>query len=194
MQMLKQLKTLSAFVNCLGFVINVFAQEAEVAVALKPAGNFKAKTTEVKGAAVKNGDTYQAENVIVELGNLQTGIELRDKHTKKHLEVEKYPQAILLKATGKGGKGEGVVKIRDIEQKISGTFETEGNFLIAHFPLKLSDFKITGIKYMGVGVDDTVQLTVKVPVKAAEMAKPVAAEAKPTTPPAKPVTAPAKKK
>lgn len=177
MKILKQLKAISVLVICLGFVTSVFAQEAEVAVVLKPAGNFKAKTAEVKGAAFKNGDTYQAENIVVELSNLQTGIELRDKHTKKHLEVEKYPQAVLLKATGKGGKGEGVIKIRDIEQKISGTYEAEGNFLIAHFPLKLSDFKITGIKYMGVGVDDTVQLTVKVPVQASA--------ATPTTVPAK---------
>lgn len=183
--MLMKMKALTVFVISFGFACGVFAQEVEVAVVLKPAGNFKAKTTEVKGAAIKNGDTYQAENIVVELANLQTGIELRDKHTKKHLEVEKYPQAILLKATGKGGKGEGIVKIRDIEQKISGTFETEGNILVAHFPLKLSDFKITGIKYMGVGVDDTVQLTVKVPVKMAEAAKPAAPAATPTTVPAK---------
>lgn len=153
------------------FSISLFAQEAEVSVVLKPAGSFKAKTNEVKGEVEKKGDTFQAENIVVELGNLQTGIELRDKHTKKHLEVEKYPQAILLKATGQNGKGEGEIEIKKIKQKIAGTYEVEGNMLVAHFPLKLSDFKISGIKYMGVGVDDTVQLLVKVPIKQAAAGK-----------------------
>lgn len=134
-------------------------------VALSPAGSFKGKTAAVKGNATQKGDTFTAANIVVDLKTIKTGIEVRDQHTLKHLEVEKFPEAVLVSATGKGGKGEGVIKIRGIEQKISGTYKINGANLDAEFPLKLSDFKINGIRYMGVGVKDEIKLHVSVPVK-----------------------------
>lgn len=134
-------------------------------VALSPAGSFKGKTAAVKGQAVQQGDSFTAANIVVDLKTIKTGIEVRDQHTLKHLEVDKFPEAILVSATGKGGKGDGVIKIRGIEQKISGTYKVNGTNLDAEFALKLSDFKISGIRYMGVGVKDEVKLHVSVPIK-----------------------------
>lgn len=143
-----------------------FAQtSAIVDVTLNPMGDFKAKTTQIKGFAVVKGDMVSAQNIIVSLKGLKTGVELRDKHTVKHLEVQKHPHAVLISAVGKGGKGQGKIQIKGIVKDIKGTYQISGGFLKARFPLKLSDFGITDINYMGVGVEDEVMLNVAVPVK-----------------------------
>lgn len=135
-------------------------------VALTPAGDFKAKTEDVNGFAVVKGDSVMAENVVVNLKNLKTGLALRDKHAKeKYLEVDKYPEMTVVKAIGKGGKGKARIKYRGVEKDVEGTYKVNGDTLVANFPMKLSDFKITGIKYMGVGVDDEIKINVEIPVK-----------------------------
>lgn len=142
------------------------AKSVQVDVTLKPAGSFKMKTQDIKGDAVQSGDTVKAENIVVRLEGLDSSIELRDKHAKdKYLETKKYPEAVLVKAIGKGGKGEGLLRIRGIEKKVSGTYKIEGNELNAEFPIKLSDYKIDKIKYMGIGVSDEAVIHVSVPVK-----------------------------
>lgn len=141
---------------------------ATVDVVLNPMGDFKAKTSEVKGQATQKGDEVSAENIIVNLKSLKTGVELRDKHTQKHLETDKFPEAVLLKATGKGGKGTGRIKIRGIEKDIAGTYTVSGDSLSADFPLSLADFDMKDINYMGIGVEDTVTLHVTVPLKKAQ--------------------------
>jgi hypothetical protein len=142
------------------------AQSAIVDISLTPAGSFKVKSTDVRGFAQQlAGDSVEAKNILVGLKNLQTGISLRDTHTKRHLEVDKYPDAVLVAAKGKGGKGVGTIKIKGIQKKITGTYKIEGGKLIATFPLKLSEFNINDVKYMGVGVDDDLKLVVTVPLK-----------------------------
>jgi polyisoprenoid-binding protein YceI len=113
-------------------------------------------------------------------------VELRDKHTQKHLQTDKFPEAVLVSATGKGGKGTGTIKIKGIEKPISGTYKIEGQVLKAQFKLALTDFDIKDINYMGVGVEDEVKLDVSVPVKAGEAAKAVPAPAAPAAKPAAP--------
>lgn len=152
------------FLTFLLLGLNVYAQ-VEVDVTLSPAGSFKAKTVQIKGHAVKRGSKVFAKNILVNLRSLKTGIELRDRHTLDYLNVKKFPVAVLVKASGEDGKGEGIIKIKGIQKPISGTYELEDNKLKAKFNLKLSDFDITGIRYMGVGVKDEVELTVVVPVK-----------------------------
>jgi len=152
-------------VGALLFSSLTWAASASVDVTLSPAGSFKGKTADVKGFATKKGDEVSAKNIVVNLKSLKTGVELRDKHTLKHLETDKFPEAVLVSATGKGGKGTGKIRIRGIEKDISGTYKIEGGDLIAEFKLSLPDFKITNINYMGAGVDDDVVLHVAVPVK-----------------------------
>lgn len=158
------MKTTAALLVTL-FSLSALAQSATVDVTLRPAGSFKGTTNEITGFATQKGDTVEAKDIKVSLKNLKTGIKLRDEHTGKYLEVDKHPEAVLVSATGKGGKGEGTIRIKGIEKKISGTYKIEGSNLIAQFPIKFSDFKITGVKYMGVGVDDDGVVNVTVPVK-----------------------------
>lgn len=142
-----------------------FAQQATVDIQLRPAGSFKVKSTEVKGFALQNGDVVEAKNIVVGLKNVQTGISLRDEHTRKHLEVEKFPEAVLVSAKGQGGKGEGTVRIHGVEKKVSGDYKIEAGKLSANFGIKLSDFGISGIKYMGIGVQDEAMIHVLIPIK-----------------------------
>jgi hypothetical protein len=142
----------------------LFAQEAEVKVSLSPAGSFIGKTKDVQGMAESDGSSYTAKDIVVGLASLQTGIELRDKHTREHLEVEKFPTAKLIKATGKDGKGTGTIEIRGVQKEITGTYKVDGSILTAVFPVHFPDFNIKGIRYAGIGVKDAGTITVKVPV------------------------------
>ena len=145
----------------------VFAQdvgmEAEVHIT---GGRFTAKTSDVTGFATKEGDSYKAKDIKVNLKAVKTGIELRDKHTQNYLDTEKYPEATLTEATCKDGKGKAKIKFRGKEKDVDGTYKViDDKLLEASFPLKLSEFDITGIRYMGVGVKDDVQVKVTVPIK-----------------------------
>lgn len=146
------------------FGFNIWAAEVSVKVNLSPAGNFYAKTKEVEGKAKKVGDKVVADNIVVNLKSLKTGIGLRDDHTQKRLETEKYPTAVLIHAEGSGGKGKGRIKIRDIEKDIEGTYEVSGSDLKAEFSLSISDFKIKDVRYMGAGAKDEVKLQVTLPI------------------------------
>ena len=140
----------------------------DVDVTLSPAGQFSAKTNKVSGKAFKvnkNGKEYvQAKNIIIDVNSLSTGISLRDKHLKERLLSDKHPTAKLLKATGTGGKGIALLEIKGKKIKVSGKYTISGEKLKASFPLKLEDLDITDVRYMGVGVKDTVTVNVVVPV------------------------------
>lgn len=146
--------------------LQAYAQVAEIGISLRPAGSFKVKSKEVRGfATMKPDHSVEASNIVVGVKNIETGISLRDQHTKKHLEVDKFPDVTLVSAQGRNGKGTGIIKIKGIQHKIDGTYSVAGKILTAKFPLKLSDYKIEGIKYMGVGVADDVEVEVSVPMK-----------------------------
>lgn len=136
-----------------------------VDVTLNPMGDFKAKTSNIKGEALVNGSSVEAKDIEVDLSSLKTGIELRDKHTLKYLDVKQHPKAVLVSATGSNGKGTGRIRIRGVEKDIAGTYKVNGRFLQAQFPLTLSEFGINDVTYMGVGVEDQVTLNVTVPIK-----------------------------
>ena len=138
----------------------------KASVKLSPAGSFTAETSDVIGHATKVGDGYQAKDIKVNLKKIRTGVELRDTHTQKHLETEKYPEAILVTASGKDGKGKATIKFHGEEKPVEGTYKILNNkFLQANFNIKLNEFKITGIRYMGAGVKDDVAVELIVPIK-----------------------------
>lgn len=157
------------FILAITTSIRLCAQQVSAEVVLSPMGNFKVVFSEVKGRAVINKDEVFIENTIVNLKSLKTGLELRDKHTLKHLEVDKNPEAILVKATGKGGTGKGVLKFMGTEKEISGKYSLDGDLLKAEFTLKLSDFGISDVNYMGVGVEDDVVIKVNLPATHASL-------------------------
>ncbi len=142
----------------------VWASDAFVDVKLSPAGSFTGHTSDVKGVVKKAGNRFVAQNIVVNLRSLKTKMSLRDKHTQDYLNTKEHPEAILVKAVGENGRGKGIIRIKGIEKNISGSFKVVGTDLHAEFPLKLSDFKIEGVNYMGVGVKDIINVRVKVPI------------------------------
>lgn len=136
-----------------------------VDVKLSPAGSFKAETSKVQGHAYKKGNGVAAENVLIDLKSIKTGIGLRDKHTKERLMVDKFPHAKLIKAEGQGGKGTATIEIKGIKQEVSGTYKIQGNMLQASFPVNLSNLDIKDVRYMGVGVKETVMINVNLPLQ-----------------------------
>ncbi|MBY0386079.1 YceI family protein [bacterium] len=144
---------------------SVFAQSLEIDVKLSPAGSFKAETKKIKGFAKVSGDGVSAENVLVDLRSLSTGIGLRDKHLKERLDVEKHPVAKLIKAEGKSGKGTATIELKGQKKDVAGTYQVKGKNLQAEFKMKMSDLGINDVRYMGVGAKDEVTVTIVLPVK-----------------------------
>jgi hypothetical protein len=138
---------------------------AEFFLGLNPAGNFSAKTNKVSGFVTKKGDSFSAKNIVVDTSDLDTGVSLRNRHMFDTLEVEKYPSAVLIQATGKGGVGEGILKIRNVQGKINGTYKVVKNELYVDFDVSLKEFKFGVLKYKGIMVSDKVRLKVVVPIK-----------------------------
>src|SRR5690606_33896295 len=134
-------------------------------VDLTPAGSFIARTSKVQGYAYQNGDAVVAENIVVDLNSLTTGISLRDKHTKERLLVKKFPKAKLIKATGKNGKGTALIQVKGKKQKVEGTYTVKGKTLKASFPMHLPDLGINDVRYMGVGVRDKIVVDIEVPLQ-----------------------------
>ncbi len=177
----------------------VFAKTGvEVDFIVKGGKTFTASSDSVKGKVVLQNNEYVAQGVVVDLKTLTTGMDLRDDHMKnKYLEVGKYPEAILLSGKGKDGKGTGKIKIHGIEKDIAGTYKALNDKEVeAKFDVSLTDFKIEGVRYMGIGVKDIVNLRVIVPLEkgpAAASAAP-AKGIKPAAPPAGAPVAPAPSK
>jgi hypothetical protein len=141
-----------------------FASSLQIDVTLTPAGSFKAQTKKVTGTVHRTADGIEAEDVTIDLKTLDTGIALRDKHTKDYLLVSKHPQAKLIKASGKDGKGTATIEIRGKKTEVAGTYKIEGKKVKVEFPMKLSDIEITGVRYMGVGVKDEVKVHLELPL------------------------------
>ena len=146
------------------------AGQLQIDVALSPAGSFKAQTQKVEGSAYRTVDGIEAKDVSIDLKSITTGMSLRDKHTKEHLLVSKYPEAKLIKAIGKNGKGTATIAIRGKTQDVSGTYKIVGDTVKAEFPMKLSDLDITGVRYMAVGVKDQVMVHIELPLSDAKRA------------------------
>lgn len=151
------------------FGLSAFAQKSDVKifVTLSPAGDFIAKTSDVKGFAVLNPDgSYTADNVIIDVKTLKTGLSLRDDHMlNKYLEVSKFPQIVLKKAKGANNKGEGILAIKGKEIKVAGTYKASAKTISAEFMMNLKDAGIEDISYKGVGVEDEIKIVAEIPIE-----------------------------
>lgn len=130
---------------------------------------FTATAKGVKGKVVVQNGEYIPQGVSVDLKTLTTKMDLRDDHMKnKYLEVGKFPEAVLVSGRGKDGRGIGKIKIRGVEKEIKGTYKPLNDKEVeAKFDLNLPDYKISGIRYMGIGVKDTVNVRVVLPLEKA---------------------------
>lgn len=138
-------------------------------VALSPAGSFKISSSKIKGKVyIDSNNEISAKNIKVPIKTLKTGIELRDNHLKKKLGYEKDKKAVLLLIEAKGANGKGKAKFRVLnkEQTADFTYKKVSEKLgEATFSLKLDSFGISGIRYMGVGVKNIVNVKIKLPLK-----------------------------
>lgn len=147
----------------LSLVSFAHASDVSISVSLNPAGSFVAKSDAIKveGHATKSGDNVSAKNITLDLNTLKTGISLRDNHMRdKYFEAAKHPKAVLTEANGRDGKFQGELVIRGVKKQIAGTYEMKGSKFHGKFPAKLSDFAIAPANYMGVGVEDEVEVEV----------------------------------
>lgn len=121
-------------------------------------------------------DDGKAITVTVGLKDLETGIDLRDKHMReKYIDVEKYPEATLVvpldqvkwPEDGKSGEGEakgtfgmhGKTKEISFKYKISntgGTYAIDGEA-----PVNFKEFDINVPSYMGITVKPDITVFAK---------------------------------
>jgi polyisoprenoid-binding protein YceI len=154
--------------------------QAEVSVTcpMTVGGSFDARTSALTGTLTASAGRPSFEgSLAVDLRTVDTGIDLRNEHLReKYLEVDKgegYDQAILsevalqgLNADAPAGKGSftGSLMLHGVKKTVTGPAEIRqggtGWRVRASFPLNLPDYNIAKPRYLGVGVKDTVQVTV----------------------------------
>ena len=186
LQVLRLLLFLSlsaAVVSAAGTSWLIGQSDVSVKCAMTVGGSFDARTTSVSGTLTGNAARPSAldGHVAVDLRTLDTGIALRNDHLReKYLEVGKgagYDQAVLsdvvlqgLNADAPAGKGSftGSLMLHGVKKTVTGPVEVRqagtGWRVRASFPLNLPDYNIDKPRYLGVGVKDTVQVSVTVTV------------------------------
>lgn len=156
--------TIAFGVFLLSLSFSLFARDIKVKVSLSPAGDFVGQSTKVRGFVDKKGANYSADELTIEVGQLKTGIDLRDKHFHERLGGEKA-KIIVKNAKGSGGKGSASVTVNKITKPFAFNYKEAGGNIISRFDLKPSDFGIANVKYLGIGVEDKVVIDVTIPVR-----------------------------
>lgn len=142
----------------LGFQFS-FAHSLKLKVALSPAGSFEAENVKLRGTVKVEGEKYSAAELWLKVDDFKTGIDLRDEHFKKHLGLEKTPKITMKNIVAENGQGSGLLSVNGVEKTVAFTYKKESDKkLRAEFKLKNSDFKLPAANYMGVGVEDEVNL------------------------------------
>lgn len=134
------------------------ASSMNAKVELTPMGSFEVKTKRIRGAVIKKGDTLQAANIEIPVRSLSSDNETRDNHLKEKLNMVKFPNIVLKKAVGKGGKGQAIIEMAGASQKVPFQYQEKGKEVEVKFQISLKTYGISGINYMGVGVQDIVKI------------------------------------
>jgi hypothetical protein len=143
--------------------VAVAEQSILVKVALFPVGSFDMTSPMITGKGIKKGDTYTAAELKVPLSSLKTGISLRDEHMREKLLEKQYPDILVTDIAASNGKGTANISIKGVKKPIEFTYKDAGDGTAeATFPLNLPDFKIEGISFKGVGVEDKVEVIAKI--------------------------------
>jgi polyisoprenoid-binding protein YceI len=138
----------------------------KVAVELFPVGSFTITTHELQGKALKVGTTLQSDEISVPVSSLDTGIKLRTTHMQEKLKASEYPLIRATQLSGQDGKGKAQLTIMQITRPITFTYQLlEKQRAQASFKLTLSDFDLRGINYLGIGVQDEVEVSVTMPIQ-----------------------------
>ncbi|MFT6070461.1 MAG: hypothetical protein ACJAT2_000739 [Bacteriovoracaceae bacterium] len=141
----------------------------EIDVQLSPAGSFLASSTKIKGKieVMKDG-SIKAENIRIPVKSLVTGMDLRDRHLREKLGIKNDIKSTLLLVTAKGkdGSGKAIFKVLGKTQEALFKYSlVSKKYGTASFKLDLAKFGIKGINYMGVGVKESVDVSITMPLK-----------------------------
>src|SRR5262245_26546375 len=153
--------------------------EVSVKCPMTVGGSFDATTSALTGMLTTSTARPSGfdGSLAVDLRTIDTGIALRNDHLKeKYLEVDKgagYEQAVRsdvvlqgLNADAPAGKGSftGSLMLHGVKKTVTGPAEIRqagtGWRVRASFPVNLPDYNIDKPRYLGVGVKDTVQVSV----------------------------------
>jgi polyisoprenoid-binding protein YceI len=157
--------------------LRVGQAEVSVKCPMTVGGSFDARTSALTGTLTASAARSSFEgSLAVDLRTVDTGIDLRNDHLReKYLEVDKgagYDQAILSEVALQGvnadaaGKGSftGSLMLHGVKRTVSGPVDIRqagtGWRVRASFPVNLPDYNIDKPRYLGVGVKDTVQVSV----------------------------------
>ncbi len=159
---------------------NVPSGDVQVRCRMTVGGSFNAVTSSLSGTlqpGSPDGGDY-AGGLRVDLATFDTGIDLRDSHLRdNYLEVARGPefqQAVLSSIVlddplpDGGGRHEtafsATLSLHGVQSTIAGEAELtrrDGRIEVrATFPVSLEEFDIPPPRYLGVGVRDTVEITV----------------------------------
>lgn len=156
------MRKFSLVILSLFLTFSVFAapkKGAVVQVNLNPAGSFQIKA-KIKGTLKKSGTMLTAKKLTASVKKFKTGMDLRDEHTKKKLQYKKFPKILVTNVKAKGGIGTAKITIMKRAQKIKFKYkDLDSKYARAKFKLSLKKFGISGINYMGVGVEDVITIT-----------------------------------
>lgn len=136
--------------------------------------NIDGKTSDLKVA-----DDGKTVTITVGLSALDTGIELRNKHTKEAIETDKFPTAELTVARGdlkfpavgseSSGDAKGKLKMhgetRDVTFHYSAKIDGDAIAITGSSNVNMEDFKIKTPSYLGVGVKPGIVLNVSFKAK-----------------------------
>jgi polyisoprenoid-binding protein YceI len=155
-------------------IVGYRVDKAEVVIVcpLTVGGSFEAKTTAMSGEiGARAGDPIIGA-IQVNLATLNTGIGLRDRHMREnYLEVQKGPEYAtatlenirLEKLDGKTVM-KAMLRLHGQRREVTGTAEIRHENgrarVVAHFPVKVTDFQIAKPSYLGVGVREEIQVKV----------------------------------
>ena len=104
--------------------------------------------------------------ITVKLGNIKTGTDLRDKHTKEDLEADKYPTASLKVARSAltiGGTGDtkGSLTIHGTTKDVTFHYTPDGGST----KINVKDFGVKPRSYLGISIKDEVEVFAKFTAK-----------------------------
>ncbi len=138
-------------------------QEIVAKVTLFPIGSFEATSDKIIGTGKKSGVRYSADSLRVPLASVKTGIALRDQHMREKLLEKQHPDIVVTDIKASAGKGTAKLSMRGVTKPISFTYKDFGDGTAeAKFTVHLPDFKIEGINFKGVGVEDDMEVVAKI--------------------------------
>lgn len=141
--------------------LNAFAEnQVTLNVKLTPTGSFQAVSKKVKGKLEKTADGFKADTITVSIESFKTGIDLRDEHFWKHLNSAKTPKATLKNLLAKDGKATADLEVNGVTKPVNITYKTEGSNVKANFKTDAALFSLPKASYLGVGVDNNVEVEV----------------------------------